>query len=581
MIRHIGGVKSCKQIDPSGALCIKWKEREPPGVENDNPPRNAGPNTNPNTQSSSQPSTQPSKQYKPPRVQSPLEPTHKGLDAESVMKAKLVEASKIAYESGFNEAQSYIDEQGLGHSIDTLLSDKDSLVLLGDDDRVRVAYRGTDLSNMTDVSADAAVAVGLEKTHPSFKNAEAQLAAAQRRYGGVDELIGFSLGGSKAVSLGSSRGIATTTYNPFLGAGQLAPTRGVRHTVWRTTEDFASVGVAAGGSFQVKSIHPHVDKLSPIESHSLTNFTQLSDRRPGITQELAEKVRTQGQRAGEFELLDEMSRSEDNFTRFLHKFNGKNGVDSDGVNLLGKRNNPDSKMVRYWKEAGKNFSPAEDAHIQRNPSSKGVLDATTPQERAAFLKKIDRTSHITKEHARLKTAAQALDAHTRPHVSAQNLLKRMAHPTTLGLGLGAGAVAGLALDPVLPDVAKAPVEGGFAGVLAEGAAARLAGRAITGASLVGVGGVAGVASAVAGVAVDAGVEATAHALGASDDVSSALGQTSGAAVAGAVGIGAAAGMASLAGAEVGAFAGPLGVAAGASVGAAIGLGGWLIGKLMH
>ena len=61
-----------------GGRSIKWREKDPPGVENAEPPRNAGPNTNPSTQPKSQPSTQPSKQfYKPPRVQRPLEPTHK------------------------------------------------------------------------------------------------------------------------------------------------------------------------------------------------------------------------------------------------------------------------------------------------------------------------------------------------------------------------------------------------------------------------------------------------------------------------------------------------------------------------
>ena len=70
MITHVGGLKPCKAIDPSGALCIKKGK-----IEN-------------SVKNIEVKETNKPKVYKPPRVQRPLEPTHKGLDLETIKKAK-------------------------------------------------------------------------------------------------------------------------------------------------------------------------------------------------------------------------------------------------------------------------------------------------------------------------------------------------------------------------------------------------------------------------------------------------------------------------------------------------------------
>ena len=154
----------------------------------------------------------------------------------------MVKASKIAYEESFTAAQNYLDKQGIPYDIDTALSSKESLVLLGDDG-VKIAYRGTKIRNISDVSADAAIAVGAEQHHPQFKTAEEQLRLVTQKYGAPNELIGYSLGGNKAILLGDANGIPSTTFNPFLGKSLVSSSSEVPHTILRTTEDFASLGI--------------------------------------------------------------------------------------------------------------------------------------------------------------------------------------------------------------------------------------------------------------------------------------------------------------------------------------------------
>ena len=83
-----------------------------------------------------------------------------------------------------------MDENNLSHVIDTDLSTKDSLVLLSDDNKVKIAYRGTDLKNLKrDVVADLAIAVGQEQHTPAFKDAELQIQRVKQIYGKPDELL--------------------------------------------------------------------------------------------------------------------------------------------------------------------------------------------------------------------------------------------------------------------------------------------------------------------------------------------------------------------------------------------------------
>ena len=288
----------------------------------------------------------------------PLKPNVQDLTQAQINKARMVKASRIAYTDDFEAAQTYLDEQSIPYDIDTTLSSKEGLVLVGDDG-VTIAYRGTEIRNPTDLSADAMIAVGVEESHPEFRTSDEQFKLVQETYGPPNELVGYSLGGTKAMTLGNKHGIDTTTFNAFTGKNLLASESTATHNVIRTTEDFATLGIGLAGTkknWEVSSILPHQDKLNPIEAHNLNNFTELSVRRPGHTDTLLKAAAHESVKRGELELIDAIKVSQEkgqSFTEFVHEFNGKAGQDtlSDGSALSGGRMHRDSKWVKYWQEA--------------------------------------------------------------------------------------------------------------------------------------------------------------------------------------------------------------------------------------
>ena len=531
------------------------------------------------------------------RVGLPLKPNVTDLTPEQVMKSKLVKGSKIAYESGYEEAQAYLDKEGIPYDIDTSLSSKESLVLLGDDG-VKIAYRGTKIQNVSDVSADAMIAAGVEEHHPQFKNAEEQFRLVTEKYGSPNELLGYSLGGNKAITLGNKYGVETTTFNPFLGQNLVKSISDVTHNIVRTTEDFASLGLGiAKGKFKVSSILPHQDKLNPIEAHELSNFTETSARRPGATETLLNAVAKAGGKAGEYELIDSIKTAQEkgqSFTEFVHEFNGRTGQDTtpDGSSLAGPRMHRNSKWVKYWEE-GKNegssspsFTAEEEAHFDSISESEQVYDQSIrPRERESFRNSTQeqRASKIKESHEALETLMEAANMHTEMHTASANALKRTVHPTNLATGIAGGVASSLALNAVDPEHkmeehARTTLEGVGAGLSTEIGAAALAGTALSAGSL-GIAGVAGGASYLAGSEASKLTTTGLHAAGLNKDASEAIGSTVGGGVGGAAAVGTAIGGAAILGAEIGELGGPIGMAVGAGVGSLLGLGSWAIGKL--
>lgn len=527
----------------------------------------------------------------------PLDPTISDLTHDQMQKAKMVKASKIAYESGFEEAQMYLDKNGIPYDIDQSLSSKESLVLLSDTDNVKIAYRGTKIQNLNDVRADVEIVAGSEANNPQFKSAEEQLKLVTEKYGAPSELIGYSLGGNKAMYLGNKSNIPTTTFNPFLGKNLVNSKTG-DHTIFRTTEDFASMGIGLTGSkWKVSSILPHKDKLNPIEAHKLENFTEISSRRPGHTETMLQSVNSQGMKVGEMELIHKIKAAQENgltFTEFVHEFNGGRGNDTtiDGSSLTGSRMHQESKFVKYWEEAkseGSSSSPfteKEMSHFDSIESSESTYqNALRSKQRKDFRNSSpsEQLAQIGKEHSTLKTLADAVDTHTEPYRASANVLKRSIHPSNLATGIVGGVAASTLMNTIdkdhkISEVPREGIEGSIAGITTEMGAAALAGTALS-ASTLGVGAVAGGVSYLTG---NESAKLITHGLEAAHvdtNVSEALGSTAGGAIGGGVAAGTAIGGAALMGTEIGSMGGPLGMAVGAGIGSLFGIGGYLLGKL--
>jgi hypothetical protein len=90
-----------------------------------------------------------------------------------------------------------------------------------------------------------------------------------------EELIGFSLGGNKAITIGAELKIPSTTFNPLIGdeivsGGKIFGD----HTILRTPTDPASLNIARGkNNFNMKNVDVIDTRLDPVDSHGLRHFT--------------------------------------------------------------------------------------------------------------------------------------------------------------------------------------------------------------------------------------------------------------------------------------------------------------------
>jgi hypothetical protein len=331
-------------------------------------------------------------------------PTRTSLTTEETTKAQRIEASKLAYlhDDDFETAQEHLDKISMegGGVIDKELSTPESLVIQKPNGKVEIAYRGTQLTgkpNLEDIYTDATIAVGADRTTRQFEAAEDQIQKTINKYGreNLDHLTGYSLGGTKALSMGQKFNIESTTYNPFIGE-RLA--RGInnttaKHNILRTTTDFASTGLMVSAdrnhaNWNVESIRPLAENehlipvLETYDGHRLNNFTSNKGRgvndpaverltkalhdshtilaRKGLQHRTA-TLKNEGKTFSEaYADLQKDSRSADPLK--------KRGIDNQDI-MLGPENKPilkpggrhttTSDMVRNWRALGGEFTDHE------------------------------------------------------------------------------------------------------------------------------------------------------------------------------------------------------------------------------
>ena len=84
------------------------------------------------------------------------------------------------------------------------------------DGHALIAYKGTDPTNLTDLDADTAIAVGTYKNHKEFLKAKDLAKLAKERFGNVTT-TGHSLGGTKAIESANAIGGKAIVFNPGTG----------------------------------------------------------------------------------------------------------------------------------------------------------------------------------------------------------------------------------------------------------------------------------------------------------------------------------------------------------------------------
>ena len=284
------------------------------------------------------------------------------------------------------------------------------------------------------------------------------------------------------------------------------------------------------------------------------------------------------------------------FTQTLDEFNRTQGnaqrVDVTADGGLGERIHRSAPTVRYWMDAGGEFTPREESHLRMQPAPKmapiseearsmGISDGDTilPSQKAIMNRSPEaRTKFVAQKRSEFKQGVDDLNVKT----SVLHEQMKAAMPTTEGVG--AGIVAGFAADKAIealdPDhklgtVGDEAAKGGLSGL---GAAAILGTAALPEA-------LAGSAAWISGSESAKAITKATHSEAVGDVAGGAIGGATAVATAGTVTAVASVGAAIAGGAELGTALGSvvpgvgnlIGLGVGVTVGALIGGIGYLFG----
>ena len=552
----------------------------------------------------------------------PIKASHSALTDDEIMKSKMLEASKIAeleskttnridltaeqrlarLQRGFDKAQRYLDKEGINYIVEPELSTTEGLVLINKETGIpKVAFRGTNFKNLTDLKTDLAIVHGAEEITPQFRSAEEMVRATNAVYEPVEELLGFSLGGAKAITTGNKLGIKTTTFNPAVGPQHLknVPLNGGdNHTIIRTTED--PVSALAGfkpSAFKIKSLLPlqetkWLNPASGLSVHDLTNFSQTGNRRSNNTEILAEDMVRSGRRHAELiGLHDAKTAVEEgkSLSEWIEEFSPADITDGK----LSNRIYDEAKLFRMWEKSGGDITEGEADMIIENSDNAMESGVQTDEfvlqdyEIEELIEKPvgARETLVQNEAENLLGLHEQVQERFGPAYATRDALKASMSPANLGVGI-LGGIAGDKLAGLIDPNNSAGIDahqalsGGLGGGITAGAIATLGGEALTATALAPAV-IAGAAGAVAGYETNKAVANSLRKAGANTETIESVSDITSGVVGGAATALTGIGASMLLGAELGELGGPAGVALGAGIGALFGLGQYAVGAIQR
>ena len=168
-----------------------------------------------------------------------------------------------------------------GYTIDTQLSNDMGIVIERPDGTGIVAYRGTDPTNIYDLTADALIALGYNKEQgiaipgSRFDRAETLYKSANEKYPFVS-LTGHSLGGSLADAVGRKFGENAVVFNPGVSpveiTGEAKPKSLTRIYTTDTFDLVSQISNLYGDEVEHLIVKQTDPRSSFLGSHSLANF---------------------------------------------------------------------------------------------------------------------------------------------------------------------------------------------------------------------------------------------------------------------------------------------------------------------
>lgn len=234
-------------------------------------------------------------------IKKPTDKTMDSLPEDVIEDAKLAKVSTNYYKDK-NAGQQYLEQSGLAdkYEIDNQLSNEKGIVVVDKKTgKVKVAYRGTDKSNLNDLEADARIAVGSEASHNHFTDAREQMKATIDKYGfdNVERVVGYSLGGTKSYTMGKAFKIPSRSFNPFIAGNNLTDGENFNseeHEIFRTQDDIASFAaprIEGRNNTSLNVVEALHGTVNPYKTHKLENFTTNTGRTGDKTSVIESKSR--------------------------------------------------------------------------------------------------------------------------------------------------------------------------------------------------------------------------------------------------------------------------------------------------
>jgi hypothetical protein len=401
-----------------------------------------------------------------------IKPNITEIDGETKKKALMVKASGD-YDTLPDETitNAFLEDNDINYSIDPELSNKEGLVLINNDNPndIKMAFRGSKMNNAKDWISNGKILLGKEKSNSTFEDSftdtSNQIEAVKEKYGTLpNELLGYSRGGSLAISGGDKFGINTTTFNSFIGRNILKSREtSAKHTLYRVTEDIPSLALgfkADLNNFDIKVIRPLVDSINPRQAHALKNFTERGNRvngnDPNLLENQLQDVLKAAQKHGEAQSIADAAAVLENskpipVSSDLYNINAKvnqnnlddlllgHPVDDDLYEVGEQTNRKVDKMFQDEAEFSneiddfRDFLLNQSSNNTKSKSKKDIMDLLKPpekltddmlqdmerQERAARIKQ---TRLSRQDETELRTEAPRLDM-DRPNVSTSGEFK--------------------------------------------------------------------------------------------------------------------------------------------------------------
>jgi predicted nucleotidyltransferase len=139
-----------------------------------------------------------------------------------------------------------------------------------------VVFRGTDITNPSDIASDLKIAVGLEKTDNRFKNSRNFTEKLRKKYDSNLNIIGHSLGG-RVGEFSAKKNDRIITVNKGAGLNSINKNIGKNQTDIRNRYDAVSALSAFNNRDSKKSLITLTDKNIKIANQlPAHNFRQIS-----------------------------------------------------------------------------------------------------------------------------------------------------------------------------------------------------------------------------------------------------------------------------------------------------------------